>query len=268
MQSSNPVFGRSAAFSGRPGVQQVPAPSAEKLEQMYAAPSATPTQTGRMTYDDVVMRTGATLGVLLIGAVIGWMNTGLFYVGLIGGLILGLVNAFKKEPSPPLILAYAALQGLFVGGISSILEGSTISAGGTPLNGIVAQAIVGTLGVFVASLFVYRSGKVRVTPKFQRGLMMAMGGYLIFVVFNLMAQVFNWTDSPFGFRSGWLGIAIGLFAVGLAAFMLILDFDFIEKGVKEGIPAKFAWTAAFGLTVTLVWLYIEMLRLLAILRGE
>lgn len=268
MQSSNPVFGRSAAFSGGPGVQHAPAPDAGKLEEMYAAPSASPAQTGRMTYDDVVMRTGATLGVLLIGAVIGWMNTGLFYVGLIGGLILGLVNAFKKEPSPPLILAYALLQGFFVGGISFLLENVSLSAGGTPLNGIVAQAILATLSVFAVSLFLYRSGKVRVTPKFQRGVMMALGGYLVFVVFNFMAQIFGFADGTFGFRSGWFGIAIGLFAVGLAAMMLILDFDFIEKGVKEGIPNKYAWTAAFGLTVTLVWLYIEMLRLLAILRGE
>ncbi|NDL59848.1 Bax inhibitor-1/YccA family protein [Phytoactinopolyspora mesophila] len=268
MQSSNPVFGRSAAFSGRPGVRDVSAPSAERLEEMYAAPSATPTQTGRMTYDDVVMRTGATLGVVLVGAVIGWNVPGLFYVGLIGGLILGLVNAFKKEPSPPLILTYALLTGTFLGAISGILEGATISAGGSPLNGIVAQSVIGTLGVFAVSLFMYRSGRVRVTPKFQRGAMIAMGGYLVFVIANLFFQIFGSSDSAFGFRTGWFGIAIGLFAITLAAVFLILDFDFIDKGVKEGIPAKYAWTAAFGLTVTLVWLYIEMLRLLAILRGE
>lgn len=268
MQSSNPVFGRAAAFSGRPGVHETSAPSAERLEEMYAAPSATPTQTGRMTYDDVVMRTGMTLGMVLVGAVIGWNVPGLFYVGLIGGLILGLVNAFKREPSPALILAYAVLTGTFLGAISGILEGAQISAGGSTLDGIVAQAVVGTIGVFAVSLFLYRSGRVRVTPKFVRGAMMAMGGYLVFVVFNLFAQMFGWTDGAFGFRSGWLGIAIGLFAITLAAVFLILDFDFIEKGVQQGIPAKYAWTAAFGLTVTLVWLYIEMLRLLAILRGE
>src|SRR5690606_27026889 len=139
--------------------------------------------------------------------------------------------------------------------------------GGSSLNGIVAQAILGTLGVFAVALFAYRSGKVRVTPKFRRGALIALGGYAVFCLVNLLAQVFGWSDSPFGFRDGWLGIAIGLFAIGLAAVMLILDFDFVEQGVKAGLPAKFAWTAAFGLTVTLVWLYIEMLRLLAILQS-
>ncbi|NED99784.1 Bax inhibitor-1/YccA family protein [Phytoactinopolyspora halotolerans] len=268
MQSSNPVFGRAAAFNGRSAAYEAPAPSAERLEEMYAAPSATPTQTGRMTYDDVVMRTGATLGVLVAFAVVGWWQPQLFFVGFIGGLVLGLVNAFKKEPSPPLILAYAALQGLFVGGISWMFESMSFEQGGSNLQGIVAQAVMGTVGVFAVSLFLYRSGRVRVTPKFQRGAMMALGGYLVFVVFNLFAQIFGFADGTFGFRSGWLGVAIGLFAVTLAAVMLIMDFDFIEKGVQQGIPSKYAWTAAFGLTVTLVWLYIEMLRLLAILRGE
>ncbi|MGH3926442.1 MAG: Bax inhibitor-1/YccA family protein, partial [Pseudonocardiaceae bacterium] len=162
--------------------------------------------------------------------------------------------------------------GLFVGGISFAFENMQVGtrADGTAitLDGIVAQAVLATLAVFAVSLWAYRSKKIRVTPKFQRGVMIALGGYLVFVVVNLLFQIFGSSDSPFGFRQGIFGILIGLFAVGLAAFCLILDFDFIEQGVKNGLPAKFAWTAAFGLTVTLVWLYIEMLRLLAILRGE
>ncbi|WP_129667948.1 Bax inhibitor-1/YccA family membrane protein [Phytoactinopolyspora endophytica] len=268
MQSSNPVFGRAAAFNGRSAVHNAPAPSTERLEEMYAAPSASPAQTGRMTYDDVVMRTGATLGVLLIGAAVGWWQTQLTFIGFIVGLVLGLVNAFKKEPSPPLILAYAAFMGTFLGGISFQFENVAFQAGDTPLTGIVAQAVLATVSVFAVSLFLYRSGRVRVTPKFQRGAMMALGGYMVFVIINLFAQMFGLADGTFGFRDGWFGVLIGLFAVGLAAVMLILDFDFVEKGVKQGIPSKYAWTAAFGLTVTLVWLYIEMLRLLAILRGE
>lgn len=106
------------------------------------------------------------------------------------------------------------------------------------------------------------------TPKFRRGVMIALMGYALFSLVNLLFMVFGSGDSAFGFRDGIFGALIGLFAVGLASLVLILDFDFIEKGVKAGIPAKFAWTAAFGLTVTLVWLYIEILRLLAILRGE
>lgn len=275
MQSNNPVFGRSEGFRGRNATFDAATPSADELQDMYGSPSAGPLQTGRMTYDDVVVKTGISLGVLLVGAVIGWQlaptTPAVIWVGALVGLVLGLVNAFKRNPSPPLILAYAAFEGLFVGGISFVFEnmitGYTASGDPIRLSGIVAQAILATVAVFVVALLVYRSGKLRVTPKFQRGVMIALGGYMLFSLVNLLAQVFNWTDGTFGFRQGWLGIGIGLFAVGLAAVCLILDFDFIEKGVKNGLPAKFAWTAAFGLMVTLVWLYVEMLRLIAILRG-
>ncbi|TDC49932.1 Bax inhibitor-1/YccA family protein [Jiangella ureilytica] len=266
MQGNNPIFSRAEGFNGRHATYDAAAPSAEELQNMYAAPSATPVQTGRMTYDDVVMKTGITFAVLLAGAVIGWMNTGLTFIGLIVGLVLGLVNSFKRNPSPVLILLYAGFEGLFVGGISNFFENTAIS--GRPLDGIVAQAVLGTLGVFAATLLVYRSGRIRVTPKFQRGVMIALVGYAIFSLVNLLFMWFGSSDTAFGFRDGWFGVLIGLFAVGLASFCLILDFDFIDKGVKAGLPAKFAWTAAFGLTVTLVWLYIEILRLLAILRGE
>jgi uncharacterized YccA/Bax inhibitor family protein len=266
MQSRNPVFNRTPGFGGgqQAGYGTV-APSTEQLEDMYSAPSATPVQTGRMTYDDVVVKTGLTFGVLLVGAVVGWFAPQLYIVGAIVGLVLGLVSAFKRNPSPALILAYAAFEGLFVGGISSVFEGMQIN--GNDLNGIVAQAVLATLAVFGVSLWAYHSKRIRVTPKFQRGVMIALGGYLVFVLVNLLFQVFGSSDNVFGFRTGIFGVLIGLFAVGLAAFCLVLDFDFIEKGVQQGIPAKFAWTAAFGLTVTLVWLYVEILRLLAILRG-
>jgi uncharacterized YccA/Bax inhibitor family protein len=177
-----------------------------------------------------------------------------------------LVNAFKREPSPALILAYAAFEGVFVGSVSFMFENMQIN--GNSLDGIVAQAVLATLAVFGVALWAYRSRRIRVTPKFQRGVMIAMGGYLVFILINFLFQIFGSSDSPFGFRSGLLGIAIGLFAVGLAALFLVLDFDFIEQGVRNGLPARYAWTAAFGLVVTLVWLYIELLQLLAILRGE
>lgn len=272
MQSNNPVFGRSEAFkSGQAGFDAA-APTAEELQQMYGAPSATPVQTGRMTYDDVVVKTGITFGVLLVGAVIGWQAPQLALIGAIVGLVLGLVNSFKKNPSPPLILAYAAFEGLFVGGISNVFENmrAGFNAAGQPiyLDGIVAQAVLGTLCVFTVALVVYRQRWIRVTSKFRKVVLVAGLGYLVFSLINLLAVVFNWTDSGFGFRTGALGIGISIFAVILASFFLMLDFDFIEKGVQGGLPAKFAWTAAFGLVVTLVWLYIEMLRLLAILRGD
>jgi uncharacterized YccA/Bax inhibitor family protein len=124
--------------------------------------------------------------------------------------------------------------------------------------------VLGTLSVFGAALFLYRSGRVRVTPKFQRTVLIAGAGYLVFCLINFGIVMF--TDS--NLRGGWLGIAIGLFAITLAAAFLIMDFDFAEQGVKNGLPERYSWLAAFGLVVTLVWLYIEFLRLISILRGD
>jgi uncharacterized YccA/Bax inhibitor family protein len=154
------------------------------------------------------------------------------------------------------VLSYAGLEGLFVGGISGVFEDR--------YNGIVGQAVLGTLGVFAVALWAYKSGRVRATPKFQRGVLIALGGYLVFSLVNLGVVMF--TDNSL--RGGWLGIGIGLIAITIAAAMLILDFDFAEQGVKNGLPERYSWLAAFGLVVTLVWLYIEMLRLISILRGE
>jgi uncharacterized YccA/Bax inhibitor family protein len=252
MESRNPVFGRISEFNGgtSAGVQE--------LEQMYAAPSATSLHTGRLTYDDVVVKTGALFAVLLVTAAYAWFRPSpvLLWVGLAGGLVLGLVNAFKREPSPPLILAYAAFEGLFLGTISVAFEGF--------YNGIVFQAVLATLATFGVMLLLYRSGKIRVTPKFQRVLLIAVGGYIVFCLVNL--GIFLFTGSSL--RGGMWGLLIGAVGAGLAALMLVLDFDYIEQGVRDRIPARYAWTAAFGLAVTLIWLYIEFLRILAILRGD
>lgn len=266
MDSRNPVFGRTEGFAGGSVTQPaaVDAATVAQMEQSYAAPAAGAVQTRRMTYDDVVVRTGITFAVLLVGAAIGWATLdtipSLYIIGLVGGLVLGLVNAFKKEPSPPLIMGYALLEGIFLGGISGIFEAA--------YPGVATQAVLGTFTVFAVALFAYRSRWIRVTPKMRRMVIIGMMSYLAFSLVNLMLMLFGVTDNAFGLRSGFLGIAVGIFAIALAAFSLVLDFDFIERGVNNGIPERYAWTAAFGLVVTLVWLYIEMLRLLAILRGE
>jgi uncharacterized YccA/Bax inhibitor family protein len=259
MESRNPVFARSEAMSGRAATVGVDAAAIEQLEQAYAGPPAGPLQTQRMTYNDVIVKTGLTFAVLLVGAGVGWFNPGLAMIGFIVGLVLGLVNAFKKEPSPALILAYAAFMGVGLGGISLVFQAQW--------QGIVQQAILGTFSVFAVALVAYRSGRIRVTPKFQRMVIIGMFGYLAFSMVNLVLVLFGFGDG-WGLRSGWLGIVAGLIGVTLAAFSLVLDFDFIEKGVQNGIPEKYAWTAAFGLVVTLVWLYLELLRLLAILQGN
>jgi len=264
---SNPVFDRLAKDdrgyatfgSAAPAAtypQDTRTPTPDDLDTMYQRPAATTVDTGRLTYDDVVVKTALTFTVLLAGAAVGWNVPGLMIVGAIVGLVLGLVNSFKKSPSPVLILAYAAFEGLFVGGISQLYEAR--------FSGIVAQAVLGTFSVFVAVLFGVRSGRLRTSPRLNKIFFAAIIGYLIFSLVNVALVAFAGQN----LRGGLLGLVIGAFAVVLAAYSLVMDFEFIAKGVRAGAPATFAWTAAFGLVVTLVWLYLEILRILSILRGD
>lgn len=241
--------------------------SQEQLQDLYNRPAAGPLDTGRMTYDDVIIKTFLCLGAVLVGAAVSFMVSPglasiLMIVGALGGFALAMVNTFKKQPSPGLILAYAALEGLFLGGLTRFLE-AMFDGGGLGI-----QAVLGTLSVFAVTLVLFKSGKVRATPKAMRFFMIAMIGYAVFSLVNMVMMWTGVTDNPFGMRSGIVGILIGLFAIGLAAFSLIMDFTSIEAAVQSGAPQRFSWTAAFGLTVTLVWLYVEIIRLLAILRGE
>jgi uncharacterized YccA/Bax inhibitor family protein len=283
---SNPVFENTAVFrdpkrsrqrggQGSGGVllggpAATSAYDAATLDQMYGAPSATTAQTGRLTYDDVIVKTSGLLAVVVAAAAFAWfvvpdtLRMPVALGGALVGFVLGLVNSFKRNPSPALIVLYAAAEGLFLGGFSWFIE---VAAN---LPGIVMQAVLATMATFAACLVLFRSGKVRVTPKFTRWLLVAMVGYLLFSLVNFgMAMFGAGGDGMFGpLRSGGLGMAVGLLAVGLAAAMLIVDFDSIKRGVEGGAPARFAWTAAFGLVVTLVWMYLEFLRLIAILRGS
>ncbi|MFF2345271.1 Bax inhibitor-1/YccA family protein [Pseudarthrobacter sp. NPDC058119] len=243
----------------------------DQLRQMYSQPSAGPADTGRMTFDDVIMKTAACLAAVVAGAAVTLvvaqgLASLLMVVGALGGFVLALVNTFKKQPSPALILAYAALEGLFLGGLTRILDGM--------FPGVGLQAVIGTLSVFAVTLLLFKSGKVRATPKAMRFFMIAVIGYAVFALINMVMMWTGAVQSPFGLRTSVeifgipLGVFIGLLAIGLAAFSLIMDFTSIEAGVRSGAPQRFSWTAAFGLTVTLVWLYVEIIRLLAILRGD
>ena len=243
----------------------------DQLQDMYNRPAAGPADTGRMTYDDVIMKTAACLGAVLAGAAVTLVVAeGLAYmlmiVGALGGFVLALVNTFKKQPSPALILAYAGLEGLFLGGLTRILDNM--------YPGVGLQAVIGTLSVFAVTLVLFKNGKVRATPKAMRFFMIATIGYAVFALINMVMMWTGAVDSPFGLRTSVeifgipLGVFIGVLAIGLAAFALIMDFTSIEAGVRSGAPQRFSWTAAFGLTVTLVWLYVEIIRLLAILRGD
>jgi uncharacterized YccA/Bax inhibitor family protein len=255
---------------GQPGYGQQNM-SNDQLQQMYNRPAAGPAETGRMTFDDVIVKTAICLAAVVAGAAVTLvvalpLASLLMIVGALGGFVLALVNTFKKQPSPALILAYAALEGLFLGGLTRILDGM--------YPGVGLQAVIGTLSVFAVTLVLFKSGKVRATPKAMRFFMIATIGYAVFALINMVMMWTGAVDSPFGLRTSMeiagipLGVFIGLLAIGLAAFSLIMDFTSIEAGVRSGAPERFSWTAAFGLTVTLVWLYVEIIRLLAILRGD
>ncbi|MFF0943405.1 Bax inhibitor-1/YccA family protein [Kocuria sp. CPCC 205300] len=255
-----PGYGQGGYQQGGYGRPQQGNPySADRLDSMYNAPAAGTNQTGRMTYDDVIMRTATVLGAVVVGALAGWIMPILTLPGALIGFVLAMVNVFKRQPSPALILAYGLFEGMFLGGISSMFE--------IMYPGIAVQAVIGTLAVFGSVLVLFRSGKLRASPRATKIFMVALMAYVVFALVNLGAVLlfgFNIrTDSPLG---PWLGLAIGAIAILLAAYSFVLDFENIKRGVEVGVPEKMAWSAAFGLTVTLVWLYIEILRILAIIR--
>jgi uncharacterized YccA/Bax inhibitor family protein len=271
-ESSNPAFargplaeaGRPVGFDrpqyGPPGAPYAPQ-GPDALEQAYRGPSATSRDTGRMTVEDVVVRTAIMLGTIIVTGAFTWYLglEGLWLPAMLVGLVLGVVIALKQVTNPAAIIAYSAVEGVFLGGITKMFEAS--------YPGIAVQAVTGTVGVALAMLFMYRSGRIRVTPRFTKMVIGATFGYMILLLVNLGASFF--VDGGLGlFDGGILGIAISLFAVGLASLNLVLDYDFIDNAAKNGVPEKYGWYAAFGLVVTLVWLYIELLRLLSQLRGD
>jgi uncharacterized YccA/Bax inhibitor family protein len=267
---SNPVFDRNPAFTaGGGGGRFAAAPAtmtAQQLQGMYDAPSATPVQTQRMTLDDVVVKGAIAFGTLITVAAASYflLPAGLsalgMLAGLIVGLVLGLVIAFKQVTNPVVILSYAVAEGLLLGGISRIY--------GNAFGGdIVPQAILGTLAATVGMLVLFSTGRLRATPKFTKVLMTAAFAYLGVALLNLVLRLFGVVDG-WGLYGGPLGLLLAAAGVAIASFFLILDFDFIQRGIDNGAPARYSWLAVAGLMMTVVWLYLEILRLLAILRGE
>lgn len=267
--SGNPIFGsknQSAAWGtgsksgGTVGFHESGNLSADQLQGMYQQPSANGYDTGRMTIGDTINKTIFCLALVVVGAAIGWAVPVLMLPGALIGFVLGLVNAFKKTPSPVLILLYAAAEGLFLGGLSQVLD--------SLYPGVAIQAVVATICVAGVTLALYRSGKYRMTPKLNKMFMIAMIGMVVFSLANFVMMMTNTVDGMFGMRSGMLGVIIGLVAVLLATYALVSDFTMIEEMSKQGAPAVMAWRGAFGLTMTLIWLYTEILRILAILRED
>ncbi|GAB3616288.1 Bax inhibitor-1/YccA family protein [Okibacterium endophyticum] len=263
MALNNPAF-RSNAFDPRGGSALAPQTvSADQLQNMYNQPSAGSVETDRMTVEDTVRKTVISFGLMLVGAAVGWFIPMLAIPAAIVGFVLALVNIFKKEPSPALILSYAGAQGIFVGGISVLFEGMA--------PGVVSQAVLATLVVFGVTLALFASGKIRASKKATKIFMIAMVGYLVFSLINVGLMMFGVNDDPWGLRGGdIMGIPIalilGVLVVIMAAYSLVLDFDYIQQGVRNRAPRKYGWTGAFGIMMTVIWLYLELLRMLAILR--
>jgi uncharacterized YccA/Bax inhibitor family protein len=270
MPSSNPAFGRGFARSvngqswGAPTQYGAPGQyGAPTQYDQYGAPNPYAATTTRyMTMDDVVTKTGVAFIVTVLAAAATWalpVSTGyaLAFPAALIGMVLGLVISFKQIANPAATLGYAAVEGVFLGGISELFN--------LRFPGIVTQAVIGTFGVFAGMLVVYKTGAIRVTPKFTRWVVGALIGVLVLMVVNLIASII--VPGGLGLRDGGpLAIIFSLVVIGVGAMSLLLDFDMADQAIRRGAPAKFAWYISFGLLVTVVWLYLEILRLLSYFR--
>ncbi|HPU14053.1 MAG TPA: Bax inhibitor-1/YccA family protein, partial [Aeromicrobium sp.] len=251
-------------------------PSQWQIDLSGNGPS-TPTTTGRMTLDTVVEKTAITLGLVVLGAAVSWFLIGDIATqsalstawafsmgGAIIGFVLAMVNSFKKVISPALVMAYALVEGVFVGAFSKIVATWVGDAG------IVFQAVIATFVAAGATLAAYKFFNIRVTAKFRKVVMISLFAFMGVMIINLILSLLNVVPNG-GLRNMDnvpLALLVSGIAIVLGVLCLIMDFDFVEQGVRAGLPEREAWRAAFGLTVTLVWLYLEILRLLAILRGD
>ena len=271
MHSSNPVFARSEGFNGRrtsqsgvtyPDYNQ---PSAWGTGAQQAPPTHAPARpAGPMTIDSVVQKTAITMGLMILTAALTWVAMPPQYLGMawmggaFAGLGLALVISFKRAVSPGLVLAYAVVEGLFVGAMSKTFE--------SMWPGIVTSAVMGTMAAVVGTLAAYKFFDIQVTPKFRKFVVAAMFGFVGVILLDFVLSFFGMEVGFHGF--GMLGLVMSVIGLVLGVLMLILDFDYVERGIAAGLPEVESWRAAFGLTVTMIWIYIEMLRIIAILRGQ
>ena len=265
MALTNPAFSSNPAFQPKGGARTATTVSAEGLEQLYQAPSATAAQTDRMTVEDTIAKTAACFGLLIVGALVGWLVPALALPAMIVGFVLALVNIFKRRPVPALVLAYSGVQGVFLGAISMFFE--------SLYPGIVVQAVIGTVAVVGVTLALFASGKIRASARATRVFLIAITGYVVYSIINVVLVWTGAIHSPFGLGSSVeifgikLGVILGVLVVIMGAYSLVLDFDFIQRGVANRAERRTGWSGAFGIMVTVIWLYLEILRLLAISRN-
>lgn len=254
MRSNNPVFNRSKEFQSGGGVALAPDES-------------------RMTLDSVVQSTGLSLMLVIVAAVATWVLTPELnasttdadfqrlylatMAGSGGAFVLSMVNSFKRVIRPALVLAFCALEGVALGGISKVFDAQYG-------DGIISNAVVGTFAAFIGTLVAYKFFNIQVTEKFRK---ITIAAVLGMVALSVMEFILGFFGASFGlFAVSPLGMVTAVIGLLLGVFMLILDFDFVERGVENGLPERESWRAAFGITVSLVWIYTNLLRILAMAR--
>ncbi len=258
MESNNPVFARSESLrSASQGVGfHTPAPSAEDVAAIYGTPQ-------RMTMDDVVVKTGILLAIVVGVGAASWYLQVPIGIALLAGLVgfaLAMVNIFKKKVSPGLVMAYAAAQGVFLGVISASYEGQ--------YRGIVVQAIVGTAAVFGAVLFGYKSGRLRATPKFVKVVTFGLVGLVAVFFLNIIASALGAGDALGLSTGGPFAILLTLGLIVFGALTFVMDFDVADRMIAAGVPEQESWRVGFGLVVGLIFLYLNILRLLSYLQSD
>ena len=280
MQSNNPIFRRSEEFQraganpygGQPG-----APASDPSQWSVGTPGGTgyapaPTQTGPMTIDSVVQKTAITIGLVIVAAIATWVVTpdvdpnsdtadlgplfAAVTIGSLGAFALSMVNSFKRIISPPLVLAFAALEGVALGALSKVFN--------LFYEGAVPGAVLGTFAAFAGTLAAYKFFDIKVGAKFRMFVIAAVFGMIGLSLMELLLSMFGAELGLFGVSS--LGMLTAFAGLALGVFMLIMDFDFVEQGIANRLPERESWRAAFAMTVSLVWIYTNLLRILAIMR--
>ena len=284
MQTANPILARidreaaarqtsgGAGFAydeGRSAIAQAQAGApAPTTAAGYGAVPPTVSAGRAVTFADVMAKSGILFVLAVIGAVVGWQlaNTGfgliVVFGAMIGALVLGLVNAFKREVSPALVVGYALVSGVMLGAVSNWYNTLALA---NEYEGLVLQAVLATMTTFGIMLLLYGTGIVKVNSKFIKVMIASMAAYFVIALASFVGAMFG-VGGGWGFYGvGTLGLLLCLAGVLLAAFSLMLDFEAIKQGVAMGLPERESWRLSFGLLVTIVWLYLEILRFLAII---
>lgn len=263
--STNPAFNNNPAFKENP--------TAEQLQALYDLPSANRAPERTMTVEDTVVKSFITFAVIILGAVAGWIalaanpaigTTGVM-ISSIAALVFAMIALFRKQPSPVMVLLYAVAQGFALGAISLVYESF--------YNGIILQAVIGTFAVVGVTLALFASGKIRASARANKIFFIAFGAYFLYTIVNLFLMMFGAIkNNPWGLDGVEifgipLGIILAPVIILLGAYSLVLDFDMIQRGVANKAPAAFAWTGALSVSITVVWLYLQILRILALSRN-